>query len=53
MTDPHGRCASGLKVIRSGSWRFEADSARCKLRYSHRPRDRGFSLGERLAHDAG
>lgn len=52
-TDPRARCASGLKVIRGGSWRFGADSARCGVRYTHRPRDRGFSLGVRLAHDAG
>ena len=42
----------GVKVIRGGSWRFGADSARCGLRYTHRPQDRGFSLGVRLAHDA-
>ena len=42
----------GLKVIRGGSWKFGADSARCGLRYTHRPRDRGYSLGVRLAHDA-
>jgi formylglycine-generating enzyme required for sulfatase activity len=42
----------GLKVIRGGSWRFGADSARCGLRYTHRPQDRGYSLGVRLAHDA-
>ena len=52
VTDPVGRCASGLKVIRGGSWHFGADSARCGLRYTHRPQDRGFSLGVRLAHDA-
>jgi sulfatase modifying factor 1 len=52
VTDPHGRCHSGLKVIRGGSWRFGADSARCGLRYTHRPQDRGYSLGVRLAHDA-
>ena len=40
------------KVIRGGSWRFGADSARCALRYTHRPEDRGDSLGVRLAHDA-
>jgi formylglycine-generating enzyme required for sulfatase activity len=51
--DPHARCTSDLKVIRGGSWRFAADSARCGLRYTHRPRDRGFSLGVRLAHDRG
>jgi len=41
-------CGSGLKVIRGGSWYFEADSARCALRYTHRPQDRGFSLGFRV-----
>jgi formylglycine-generating enzyme len=51
-TDPRGRCDAGLKVIRGGSWHFGADSARCGLRYTHRPQDRGFSLGVRLAHDA-
>jgi formylglycine-generating enzyme required for sulfatase activity len=39
------------KVIRGGSWRFDADSARCALRYTHRPQDRGDSLGFRLARD--
>lgn len=39
------------KVIRGGSWRFGADSARCALRYTHSPRDKGYSLGVRLAHD--
>lgn len=42
---------SGRKVIRGGSWLFGADSARCGLRYTHRPQDRGPSLGFRLAHD--
>lgn len=41
------------KVIRGGSWLFGADSARCGLRYTHRPQDKGPSLGVRLAHDAG
>jgi formylglycine-generating enzyme required for sulfatase activity len=39
------------KVIRGGSWRFNADSARCALRYHHRPEDRGDSLGVRLVRD--
>ena len=38
------------KVIRGGSWLFDADSARCALRYTHRPQDSGPSLGFRLAH---
>lgn len=48
VTDPLARCGSGLKVIRGGSWYFEADSARCALRYTHRPVDVGFSLGFRV-----
>jgi formylglycine-generating enzyme required for sulfatase activity len=51
VTDPVGRCDSGLRVIRGGSWAFGADSARCALRYTHRPRDRGPSLGFRVARD--
>ncbi len=39
------------KVIRGGSWRFNADSARCALRYHHRPEDRGDSLGFRIVRD--
>ncbi|MGH7506999.1 MAG: formylglycine-generating enzyme family protein [Longimicrobiales bacterium] len=39
------------KVIRGGSWRFNADSARCALRYHHAPRDRGDSLGFRIVRD--
>jgi len=52
VSDPRGACGAPYKVIRGGSWRFAADSARCGLRYTHRPQDRGFSLGLRLAHDA-
>jgi formylglycine-generating enzyme required for sulfatase activity len=51
-TDPIGTCESAYRVIRGGSWHFGADSARCGLRYTHRPQDRGFSLGVRLAHAA-
>jgi formylglycine-generating enzyme required for sulfatase activity len=47
-TDPLGVCGSPLHVIRGGSWYFGADSARCALRYTHRPQDRGFSLGFRV-----
>lgn len=43
------RCDSEFHVIRGGSWHFGPDSARCALRYTHRPRDRGPSLGVRLA----
>jgi formylglycine-generating enzyme required for sulfatase activity len=49
VSDPVGQCGSGLRVIRGGSWAFGADSARCALRYTHRPQDRGPSLGFRVA----
>ena len=39
------------KVIRGGSWRFNAESARCALRYHHHPQDRGDSLGLRIVRD--
>jgi formylglycine-generating enzyme required for sulfatase activity len=42
---------SERKIIRGGSWYFNADSARCALRYTHRPQDRGFSLGFRLVRE--
>jgi formylglycine-generating enzyme required for sulfatase activity len=47
VTDPRGACGGPVKVIRGGSWYFAADSARCALRYTHRPEDKGFSLGFR------
>jgi formylglycine-generating enzyme required for sulfatase activity len=50
-TDPHGPASGSKRVIRGGSWYFDANSARCALRYTHRPQDRGFSLGFRLAAD--
>ncbi len=49
--DPHGPDSGDKRVIRGGSWYFDADSARCALRYTHRPQDKGFSLGFRLAAD--
>jgi formylglycine-generating enzyme required for sulfatase activity len=51
VRDPLGRCDSAPRVIRGGSWAFGADSARCALRYTHRPQDRGPSLGFRVARD--
>ena len=50
--DPRSSCEAPLKVIRGGSWYFGADSARCALRYTHRPQDRGFSLGFRVVREA-
>jgi formylglycine-generating enzyme required for sulfatase activity len=46
--DPRGSEASTTRVIRGGSWYFDAESARCGLRYTHGPQDRGFSLGFRV-----
>ncbi len=51
QSNPVGRCGSDTRVIRGGSWLFDGASARCGLRYTHRPQDRGYSLGVRLAHD--
>ncbi len=51
VVDPVGRCGAELKVIRGGSWTFDEDSARCGLRYTHNPRDRGFSLGFRVVRE--
>jgi len=45
--DPRGPEAGTKRVIRGGSWSFDADSARCALRYTHAPQDRGFGLGFR------
>jgi formylglycine-generating enzyme required for sulfatase activity len=49
--DPHGPASGTKRVIRGGSWFFDANSARCGLRYTHSPQDKGFSLGFRLAAD--
>ena len=52
VTDPIGACGSPLRVIRGGSWAFDGNSARCALRYTHRPQDRGYSLGFRVLRSA-
>ena len=49
--DPQGPPAGETRVIRGGSWFFDANSARCALRYTHAPQDKGFSLGFRVAAD--
>jgi formylglycine-generating enzyme required for sulfatase activity len=49
VRDPLGACGSNVRVIRGGSWKFDGNSARCALRYTHREQDRGYSLGLRLA----
>ena len=49
--DPHGPPSGEKRVIRGGSWFFDANSARCALRYTHAPQDKGFSVGFRVAAD--
>ena len=49
--DPHGPASGEQRVIRGGSWFFDGNSARCALRYTHAPQDKGFSLGFRVAAD--
>ncbi len=49
--DPHGPPSGEKRVIRGGSWYFDANSARCALRYTHAPADKGFSVGFRVAAD--
>ena len=49
--DPRGASAGSKRVIRGGSWAFDGNSARCGLRYTHAPKDRGYSLGFRVAAD--
>ncbi len=47
--DPAGPATGTLRAIRGGSWAFDANSARCALRYTHAPILRGYSLGFRVA----
>jgi sulfatase modifying factor 1 len=49
--DPRGAVSGDKRVIRGGSWFFDANSARCAVRYTHAPQDKGFSLGFRVAAD--
>jgi formylglycine-generating enzyme required for sulfatase activity len=49
--NPVGKCGSGLKNIRGGSWYFSASSARCGRRYTHDPADRGYSVGFRIVRE--
>jgi formylglycine-generating enzyme required for sulfatase activity len=51
VEDPIAHCSSSLRVIRGGSWYFGSDSARCGLRYTHRPDDSGPSLGFRVVRE--
>jgi sulfatase modifying factor 1 len=49
--DPSGERNGDKRVIRGGSYMFDANSARCALRYTHAPQDKGPSLGFRVAAD--
>jgi sulfatase modifying factor 1 len=49
--DARGPAWGRKRVIRGGSWYFDANSCRCALRYTHEPRDKGFSLGFRLVRE--
>jgi len=49
--DPRGAASGDKRVIRGGSWAFDGNSARCGLRYTHAAKDRGYSLGFRVAAD--
>lgn len=46
--NPKGPRRGTLKVIRGGSWAFNASSARSACRYHHNPEDWGSSLGFRV-----
>jgi formylglycine-generating enzyme required for sulfatase activity len=48
LWDARGGDWQWKRVIRGGSWYFNASSCRCSLRYTHAPADKGFSLGFRL-----
>jgi formylglycine-generating enzyme required for sulfatase activity len=47
-TDPDGPPKGKKRVIRGGSWNFDARSMRCAARFTHAPQDKGFSLGFRI-----
>ena len=52
VIDPIGNCKTDLKVIRGGSWYFVAKCARSDWRYTHNPKNKGFSLGFRVLMEA-
>ena len=49
--DPQGPAQGSLKVIRGGSWYFDAANARSAARATHAPEDWGFSLGFRVVRE--
>lgn len=51
-TDPRGPATGTLKVIRGGSWYFDAANARSAARATHAPEDWGFSLGFRIVRES-
>lgn len=46
--DPRGPESGAARVIRGGSWNFDANSCRCALRYAHAPQHKGPGVGFRL-----
>ncbi|HEU4951764.1 MAG TPA: formylglycine-generating enzyme family protein [Holophagaceae bacterium] len=53
VTDPAGPAAGREKVIRGGSWAFDAGNARSACRGTHAPGDWGYSVGFRVVCDQG
>jgi len=52
MADPRGPSSGFLRVLRGGSWHFDADFARAAFRYVGNPDYRYCTLGFRLARSA-
>jgi formylglycine-generating enzyme len=51
VADPPGPVSGDQRVIRSGSWQTDANSARCAVRATHEPDSRDSALGFRVAAD--
>jgi formylglycine-generating enzyme required for sulfatase activity len=51
VADPPGPVSGDRRVIRSGSWQADANSARCAMRAMHEPDSRDSALGFRVAAD--
>jgi formylglycine-generating enzyme len=47
-TDPRGPGIGVKRVVRGGGWHFDANSARCSIRYTYLPRDKSSGLGFRV-----